>query len=92
MPCPWPRAIVQGDAIFPHQEASPMELTAMATLDPESQTAEEALVHEWRAERLRGLGLPRILADMFADVVDWHELAALVGRGCPVELALRIVR
>jgi len=39
-----------------------------------------------------GLGLPRALADAFANLVDWHELAGLVGRGCPPMLALEIVR
>ena len=54
--------------------------------------AEEVLVQEWRAEQLWRLGVPRALADAFANFVDWHELAALVGRGCPPMLALEIVR
>lgn len=53
---------------------------------------EELLVHEWRAEQLLRLGLPGILAEAFADIVDWHALAALVERGCPPRLALEIVR
>jgi hypothetical protein len=32
------------------------------------------------------------MALAFADVVDWHDLAALVRRGCPPILALEIVR
>jgi hypothetical protein len=28
-----------------------------------------------------GLGIPRPLADVVADPVDWHEIAALVQRG-----------
>jgi hypothetical protein len=32
------------------------------------------------------------LADVVADHVDWHEIAALVQRGCAPRLALRIVR
>ena len=51
---------------------------------------EDRLVHEWRRERLRSLGVPESLADSFADFVDWHEIADLVGRGCPPYLALRI--
>ena len=51
---------------------------------------EALLVHEWRRERLRSLGLPELLADSFADSVDWHVIANLVGRGCPPYLALRI--
>jgi hypothetical protein len=53
---------------------------------------EELLVHEWRAEQLQRLGLHRVLAEAFADLVDWHVLAELVARGCAPELALDIVR
>jgi hypothetical protein len=53
---------------------------------------EELLVHAWRAEQLRRLGLPRILAETFAGLVDWHEIEALVARGCSPELALEIAR
>jgi hypothetical protein len=53
---------------------------------------EELLIHAWRAEQLHRLGLSRALAETFAGLVDWHEIAALVGRGCPPELALEIAR
>lgn len=69
-----------------------MEPTSMPELVFDSRTEEELLVQAWRVEHLRRLGLPRALADGFADLVDWHELAALVERGCPAELALEIVR
>lgn len=49
-------------------------------------------VHQWRMAQLRRLGIPRPLADVVADHVDWHEIAALVQRGCAPRLALRIVR
>jgi hypothetical protein len=49
-------------------------------------------VRAWRTEQLRRLGLHRIVAEAFADLVDWHALAELVDRGCPPELALKIVR
>ena len=52
---------------------------------------EEILVHEWRAEQLQRLGLPRLMAQGFAGRVDWHDLAALVARGCSPELALDIL-
>ena len=48
-------------------------------------------MHEWRAEQLQRLGLSRLLAQGFAGRVDWHELAALVERGCSPELALDIL-
>jgi hypothetical protein len=53
---------------------------------------EDLLVREWRALQLERLGLSRLLASRFAHVVDWHQVAELVERGCPPELALRIVR
>ncbi len=55
-------------------------------------TDEDVVVHEWRAERLRELGLSPMLADRYADDVDWRAVAALVDRDCPPELALEIVR
>jgi hypothetical protein len=53
---------------------------------------EELLIHDWRAEQLERLGLPRVFAKRFAELVDWHELADLIGRGCPLDLALEIAR
>ena len=53
--------------------------------------SEEELIHAWRTEQLRRLGLHALVAEAFADVVDWHALAELIGRGCPPELALEIV-
>ena len=53
---------------------------------------EDELVYEWRVERLAGLGLSNIVAAAVAPLVDWHEIAYLVERGCSPELALAIVR
>jgi hypothetical protein len=58
----------------------------------EDTTDEELSIQAWRAEQLRRLGLSRLLAETFAALVDWHEVAALVTRGCPPELALEIAR
>jgi hypothetical protein len=55
-------------------------------------TDEEMSIQTWRTEQLQRLGLSRILAETYADLVDWHELAALVARGCSPQLALEIVR
>ena len=49
-------------------------------------------VHEWRAARLARLGIPWPVAEAAAGHVDWHQMAALVQRGCPPWLALRILR
>lgn len=69
----------------------PMLLPDIDT-DYEPRVDEEILVHEWRVEQLRKLGLPKVLADAFADLVDWRAVAALIERGCRPELALEIVR
>ena len=58
----------------------------------EDTTGQELLIQAWRAEQLRRLGLSRILAETFAALVDWHEVAGLVARGCSPELALEIAR
>jgi hypothetical protein len=58
----------------------------------EDTTDEGLLTHAWRTEQLQRLGLPRILADTFAGLVEWHEIAVLVSRGSPPELALEIAR
>jgi hypothetical protein len=62
------------------------------TADPDARAREDLLVHAWRASQLERLGLTRAPAETFADLVDWHEIADLVSRGCPPELALEIVR
>ena len=51
----------------------------------------EPLIHDWRAWQLARLGIPAALAEAVADHVDWHQIAALIHRGCPPRLALRIV-
>jgi hypothetical protein len=62
------------------------------TAGPDGIELEDALVHEWRVTRLTGLGIPKPMAEVHADYVDWHQIARLVRRGCPWRLALRIVR
>ena len=53
---------------------------------------EELLVHNWRVDRLTRLGVPGSLAEVYADRLDWHQVARLVQHGCPPPLALRIAR
>ena len=65
---------------------------ATPTQELDRSASDARLVHAWRSEQLRRLGLPFVLADAFADVIDWHALSALIERGCPVGLALQIVR
>jgi hypothetical protein len=69
-----------------------METILMPVEELDQRTNEIRRVRAWREEQLRRLGLPSLVAEAFADLVDWHALAALVDRGCPPELALEIVR
>ncbi len=69
-----------------------MEPISMLAESLEYDAEDARLLHAWRREQLCRLGLPRSLAERFADLVDWHALAELVERGCPAELALEIVR
>ena len=64
----------------------------LSAADHEATARSEPRVHEWRAGQLRRLGVPDTLADIYADQVDWHQIARLVQRGCPPRLALRILR
>jgi hypothetical protein len=52
---------------------------------------DEPFVHSWRVGQLMRLGIPGPLAEIYADRVDWHQIARLVRRGCSPRLALRIV-
>jgi hypothetical protein len=56
----------------------------------ESIRRDGRLVHDWRVAQLTRLGLPELLAELYADAVDWHQIAKLVQRGCPAPLAIRI--
>jgi hypothetical protein len=69
-----------------------MEASLLHEIEFDERGDEELKVHDWRVHQLQGLGLPKLLAEAFAGVVDWHDVAALVGRGCPISLALEIAR
>ncbi len=59
---------------------------------PEGISHDDLLVHDWRVSQLTRLGIPGPLAEVHADHLDWHQVAHLVQRGCPVRLAVRIAR
>ena len=61
-------------------------------MEPPATGPDEQPVHNWRVSQLRRLGIPGSLAEIYADRIDWHQIARLVQRGCPPRLALRIVR
>ena len=60
--------------------------------DHEGIGRDDLVVHDWRVSQLTRLGIPRPLAEVYATHLDWHQIAQLVQRGCPVRLALRIAR
>jgi hypothetical protein len=66
-----------------------MENTTTELEEPRNE--EEQLVLEWRVAQLERLGVSRLTARMFANLVDWHDIAALVQRGCSPDLAIDIV-
>ena len=53
---------------------------------------DQPFVHNWRVSQLKRLGIHGPLAEIYADRIDWHQIARLVQRGCPPRLALRIAR
>jgi hypothetical protein len=53
---------------------------------------DDMLVHSWRVSQLTRLGVSGPLAEIYADRIDWHQVARLVQGGCSPHLALRIVR
>jgi hypothetical protein len=52
---------------------------------------DQGAVHDWRVSQLTRLGIPGTLAEVYADRIDWHQIARLIRGGCPARLALRIV-
>jgi hypothetical protein len=62
-----------------------------ATTDHEAIDHNELPVHTWRVAQLTRLGIPGLLAEIYSDHLDWHQPPGLVQRGCPSQLALRIV-
>ncbi|MDX6426997.1 MAG: hypothetical protein QOD52_2402 [Gaiellaceae bacterium] len=72
--------------------AESQEPLAMLADERDEGIGGEHVVNAWRAEQLRLLGLSPMLAEAFAGLVDWHQIAHLVERGCSAQLALEIVR
>jgi hypothetical protein len=89
-----------GAVASPHAGVQPIRrieedrpMSSSPTLDTTfaSRKDEQLIVHEWRVEQLRRLGVPPAHAALFADRISWHAVADLVARGCPPTLALKIV-
>jgi hypothetical protein len=60
---------------------------------PAVDVARLSPIAEWRRQRLRAAGFPAgLAADLAADCTfDLHAVLELVDRGCPPELAARIL-
>ena len=56
-----------------------MEPLVIPTEELDHKDRETRNVRAWRVEQLRSLGLPYVLADSFADRLDWHALASRLG-------------
>jgi hypothetical protein len=63
----------------------------LSPVDPKEREAQEIVA--WRREQLAASGFPPSLADLIArdDRYDLHELIELAERGCPPDLAARIL-
>ncbi|MDO5710932.1 MAG: hypothetical protein Q4P32_04220 [Micrococcales bacterium] len=69
-----------------------METTPRSSVDPRSGVTVSLPVIEWRRRRLVASGFEASLADHVArSHIDLHELLALLDRGCPPDLAVRIL-
>jgi hypothetical protein len=69
-----------------------MSANPAAVASHENIDKEASAVHAWRVSQLTRLGLAWPVAEVVADRVDWHAVANLVRRGCPVSLAVAIVQ
>ena len=69
-----------------------MEPTLISGTRLENSAAEDVLVDTRCARQLQGLGLPQMLADTFADLIDWAEIATFLEHSRAPELALEIAR
>jgi hypothetical protein len=60
---------------------------------PQDPAGDRPRWQQWRVRRLRSAGFPADVAERLEreDQVDLHELLELVDRGCPPQLAARIL-
>ena len=57
-----------------------------------TEPARREALDDWRRRRLIAAGFaPAVAGDLADGAVDLHELLVLVDRGCPPELAARIL-
>jgi hypothetical protein len=75
-------------------EPRPDDGTPAAETADVQRPSEDERVHAWRRTRLTALGVPEDVALVLAEDPSFshHELERLLGRGCPLGTALRILR
>ncbi len=69
-------------------------LDTMAAIETQiEQESEQARIERWRAEELERAGFPTdVAAELAAEhYVDLHRALDLIARGCPHDLAARIL-
>ena len=72
----------------------PDDGTPAADIDDVERPSEDERVHAWRRTRLTALGVPEDVALVLAEDPSFshHELKRLLGQGCPLGTALRILQ
>ena len=72
----------------------PQDRTPAADSDDAHRPSEDERMRAWRRSRLTALGVPQDVALVLAENPSFshHELKRLLGRGCPLGTALRILR
>jgi hypothetical protein len=76
------------------RDPRPNDGTPAADADDVQRPSEEERVRAWRRTRLTALGVPEDVALVLAEDLSFshHELKRLLGHGCPLGTALRILR
>jgi hypothetical protein len=76
------------------RDPRPDDGTPAVDADDVQRPSEEERVRAWRRTRLTALGVPEDAALILAEDPSFshHELKRLLGHGCPLDTALRILR
>jgi hypothetical protein len=76
------------------RDPRPDDGTPAVDADAVQRPSEEERVRAWRRTRLTALGVPEDVALVLAEDLSFshHELKRLLGHGCPLGTALRILR
>jgi hypothetical protein len=77
-----------------HPDPRSDDATPPADTDDVQRPSEDERVHAWRKTRLTALGVPEEVALVLAEDPSFshHELKRLLGHGCPLGTALRILQ